>query len=70
MGKVYHIYAKDECIYHSLTEDEFKSTWNTLINMVGLMKTDYNESDFSYEELTINKEVIWIYSKSKSTYKK
>ena len=58
MEKVYHIYAKDECIYHSLTEDEFKSTWNTLINMVGLMKTDYNESDFSYEELTINKEVI------------
>ena len=58
MEKVYHIYAKGECIYHSLTEDEFKSTWNTLINMVGLMKTDYNESDFSYEELTINKEVI------------
>lgn len=58
MQKVYHIYAKDECIYHSLTEDEFKSIWNTLINMVGLMKTDYNESDFSYEELTINKEVI------------
>lgn len=58
MEKVYHIYAKGECIYHSLTEDEFKSTWNTLINMVGLMKTDYNKSDFSYEELTINKEVI------------
>ena len=58
MEKVYHIYAKDECIYHSLTEDEFKSTWNTLINMVGLMKTDYNESDFSYEELIINKEII------------
>jgi hypothetical protein len=58
MEKVYHIYAKDKCIYHSLTEDEFKSTWNTLINMVGLMKTDYNESDFSYEELIINKEII------------
>lgn len=56
MEKVYHIYAKDRCLYHSLKEEEFKSTWKVLNNMVGLMKTDYNVEDLSYEELTVNKE--------------
>lgn len=58
MEKVYHIYAKDTCLYHSLNENEFKKNWNTLTNMVGLMKTDYNVDDLSYEELLINKEMI------------
>jgi len=56
--KVYHIYAKNECLYHSLREDEFKKTWEQLNNMVGLMKTDYSKDDLSYEELLINKEVV------------
>ena len=56
--KVYHIYAKNECLYHSLREDEFRRTWEQLNNMVGLMKTDYNNDDLSYEELLINKEVV------------
>ena len=56
--KVYHIYAKNECLYHSLREDEFRRTWEQLNNMVGLMKTDYNKDDLSYEELLINKEVV------------
>jgi len=58
MEKVYHIYAKDKCLYHSLTENEFKKNWNTLTNMVGLMKTDYSVDDLSYEELIVNKEMI------------
>ena len=56
--KVYHIYAKNECLYHSLREDEFKKTWEQLNNMVGLIKTDYSTDDLSYEELLINKEVV------------
>ena len=56
--KVYHIYAKNECLYHSLREDEFRRTWEQLNNMVGLMKTDYSADDLSYEELMINKEVV------------
>jgi hypothetical protein len=56
--KVYHIYAKNECLYHSLREDEFRRTWEQLNNMVGLMKTDYSTDDLSYEELLINKEVV------------
>jgi len=56
--KIYHIYAKDRCLFHSVKENEFGTTWNTLKNMVGIMKTDYNVEDLSYEELTIDKEAV------------
>lgn len=58
MEKIYHIYAKDRCLFHSLKEDEFDVTWRTLNNMVGVMDTDYNVNDLSYEELTVNKETV------------
>ena len=48
--KVYHIYAKKECLYSNLTEEQFKNTWNSLKGMVGLMQTDYQPEDLSYEE--------------------
>ena len=57
MEKIYHIYAKDRCLFHSVKEEDFQTTWNTLNNMVGIMKTDYNVEDLSYEELVINKEI-------------
>ncbi len=50
MEKVYHIYAKEECLYNNLSRDEFNDTWETLKGMVGLMKTDYKLEDLSYEE--------------------
>ena len=49
--KVFHIYAKGECLYNCLTEEQFKDTWNVLNGMVGLMKTDYEVGDLSYEEV-------------------
>tara|TARA_Y100000004_G_scaffold194536_1_gene259392 strand:- start:1020 stop:1220 length:201 start_codon:yes stop_codon:yes gene_type:complete len=52
--KVYHIYAKDECLYKNLTEGQFKKTWITLNGMVGIMKTDYVIEDLSYEEITVS----------------
>ena len=55
--KIYHIYAQDKCLFHSIKEEEFRTTWNTLKNMVGLMKTDYSVEDLSYEELVLNREV-------------
>ncbi len=55
MEKVYHIYAKDRCLFHSINEDEFETTWKTLKNMVGIMKTDYSEDDLTYEELIVNR---------------
>ena len=56
MEKIYHIYAKDKCLFHSIKEDEFKTTWETLNNMVGIMKTEYTTDDLSYEELVVNKQ--------------
>ena len=50
MEKVYHIYAKKECLYNNLSKEEFNNTWETLKGMVGLMKTDYTLEDLSYEE--------------------
>jgi len=52
MEKVYHIYAKQECLYNNLTEEQFNDTWKTLKGMVGLMKTDYDLEDLSYEVCT------------------
>ena len=57
MEKIYHIYAKEKCLFHSIKEDEFQTTWNTLRRMVGLMKTDYALEDLSFEELTVNRPV-------------
>ena len=49
---VYHIYAREECLYNNLSFEEFNNTWETLKGMVGLMKTDYELEDLSYEECT------------------
>ena len=53
MEKVYHIYAKEECLYNNLNEEQFNTTWETLKGMVGLMKTDYELEDLSYEEVSV-----------------
>ena len=52
--KIYHIYAKNECLYNNLSETQFNKTWNTLKGMVGLMQTDYQLEDLSYEELKLS----------------
>lgn len=57
MNKIYHIYVKNTCLFHTLNEDEFKITWRTLNHLVGLMHTDYNIEDLSYEELNNNSEI-------------
>ena len=58
MEKVYHIYAKDRCLFHSIKEEDFRATWETLNNMVGIMKTEYTSDDLSYEELVVNKQTV------------
>ena len=47
------IYAKDECLYNNLSESQFNNKWETLKGMVGLMKTDYEIGDLSYEEVEL-----------------
>ncbi len=48
---LYHIYAKDRCLYPCLNEKDFEIKWAELQAMVGLMKTDYEAEDLSYERL-------------------
>jgi hypothetical protein len=57
MEKIYHIYAKNNCLVHSVKEEEFNSTWETIKNLVSILDSDYSESDLSYEELIVNKEI-------------
>ena len=51
--KVFHIYAGKQCIMSCISEEEFKTTWNTVCALVGLMKSDYTIKDLSYEEVTV-----------------
>ena len=55
---IYHIYAKGQCIYHSLSKEKFEEIWEMLHRMVDLIDGRLTKEDFSYEELLINKEVI------------
>ena len=56
--KVFHIYLKDRCVLHSLSEDQFTRNWDMLHNLVGIMKTDYNAEDLTFEEVESVKEEL------------
>jgi hypothetical protein len=56
--KMYHIYAKDKCLFHSLKEEEFHNTWNTLKRLVDVLDTRYAGDDLTYEELVVNKVAV------------
>ena len=47
--KYYHIYLRDKCVVPMITEGDFEQTWMSLRAMVGLMRTEYQEEDLSYE---------------------
>ena len=55
--KIYHIYAGNTCILHSVSEEDFDETWRTLKQLASLMNGNYEEKDLSYEELEIHKEL-------------
>ena len=48
---LYHIYAKDVCLYPCLREEDFAIKWAELNAMVGLMHTNYEIEDLSFEKL-------------------
>ena len=58
MEKIQHIYAKGECIYHSLAEEKFSETWEMLHKMVDLIDVKFSKDDLSFEELSVNKEMV------------
>jgi hypothetical protein len=56
--KLYHIYAKNKCLFHSLKEEEFKTTWSTLQKLIDILDTRYAGDDLTYEELIVNKKAV------------
>jgi hypothetical protein len=56
--KIYHIYAKGQCIYHSLSESKFSETWDMLHKMVDLLGVNISVNDLQYEEVTVNKLIM------------
>jgi len=55
--KLYHIYIKDKCIYHSLNESEFKDTLDTIRNFLSIVSCDIQIEDINYEEVLTSKEI-------------
>lgn len=55
--KKYHIYLNNNCIYHSLTEEDFKTIWNVLNRLNEFLSKD-KENLIQYEEVYVNKEVL------------
>jgi uncharacterized protein with ATP-grasp and redox domains len=53
--RVYHIYAKGQCIYHSLSEEKFSEIWEMLHRMVDLLGANISVKDLEYEEIYANK---------------
>ena len=53
--RVYHIYAKGRCIYHSLSEEKFSEIWEMLHRMVDLLGANISREDLQYEEVYANK---------------
>lgn len=54
--KIYHIYAGNTCLLHSVPEEEFEVTWKTLNQLSELMNGEYHKDELSYEELEVQKE--------------
>jgi hypothetical protein len=55
MDKIYHIDVKNKCVRHSLSEEQFKIEWSTLNLLAQLLDCQATESDLSYEELDVMK---------------
>ena len=53
--KIYHIYAKNRCVYHSLSEEKFSETWEMLHRMIDLLDVDISKQDLQYEMMYVNK---------------
>ena len=53
--KVYHIYAKDRCIYHNVSEEKFSEIWDMLHRMVDLLESNITKEDLEYEEMIVNR---------------
>lgn len=56
--KIFHIYAKDKCLYHSLSQTEFENIWKMMNNLLNVLDTrDLKKEDLSYEEVLLDREI-------------
>jgi hypothetical protein len=55
MEKIYHIYAKNRCVYHNLSEEKFSETWEMLHRMIEILDVDISKKDLQYEMMYVNK---------------
>jgi hypothetical protein len=53
--KIYHIYAKNRCVYHNLSEEKFSETWEMLHRMIDILDADISKEDLQYEMMYVNK---------------
>lgn len=56
--KRYHIYAKNHCIYHSLTEKEFEDTWEMIQRFLSIHSGNLDRNDVEYEEVLFDKNAV------------
>lgn len=56
MEKIYHVYVKGECKYHSLPEKEFNIIWDHLNKLCWISEID--REDLDYEELELDLNII------------
>jgi len=59
--KLYHIYAKQKCLYHNLSKEEFENTWKMIHNFLSVIDSEsvtVKKEDLSYEEVILDKSVI------------
>ena len=55
--RLYHIYAKGKCLYHSLSKSEFDVKWDALTKLVEVF-TDYQRKDLAFEEVVRDRQLI------------
>ena len=53
--KIYHIYAKNRCVYHNLSEEKFSEIWEMLHRMIDVLDVDISKEDLQYEMMYVNK---------------
>jgi hypothetical protein len=56
--KIYHIYAKNRCVYHNLSEEKFTETWEMLHRMIDVLDVDISKEDLQYEMMYVNKLIL------------
>ena len=52
-NKKYNIYFKNKCIYESLPDDEFQSTWKMIHNFLSITG-NVEKEDLFYREIRTN----------------